>query len=256
MVGNALAPGRLAGQRRGDRLHALLRDRFHLHRLGRGARLPGGALQHRGRRPGLPRRAWRRSRVPAWRRPAGLAADSPRHRRRGPVRRPLGRHPRRAAGQAGQPHRHHDDHVQLAGLDAHGLSAGQHAARAGLDAGRNRRLCAGRHDPVPAHPAGPGRDRRRGHAAQPVVRARAGLRGRGLGLRLAHPYRLRDPHRGGQSGRRPLRRDFAVQDRDPDHGAVGGAGGRGRGQRDHGGAEPAAARLHLGIWLRRASRWP
>ena len=62
--------------------------------------------------------------------PAGLYAGHRRHHRRGRCSaRPAAFIPA-SAGQARQPHRHHDDHVQFHRLRAHGLPARQRAAQA------------------------------------------------------------------------------------------------------------------------------
>ena len=66
------------------------------------------------------------------------------HRGRGggAVRRRLGLHSRLSAGQARQPHRHHDDHVQLHRLGADDLSAGRRARAAGPAGAAQPRLRA------------------------------------------------------------------------------------------------------------------
>ena len=95
--------------------------------------------------------------------PAGPVAAAARDPGRGRVRRRLGLHPGLAAGEARQPHRHHDDHVQLHRRRADDLPAGQRADRARLAdrrraRGFRRRLAAlaaraarrARHRPRPA----------------------------------------------------------------------------------------------------------
>ncbi len=60
-----------------------------------------------------------------------------------PVRGRLRLHSRLSASQARQPHRHHDDHVQLHRLRHHGLSPGRRAARSRPDERRDGGLPAG-----------------------------------------------------------------------------------------------------------------
>ena len=77
LVGENPAPGaphprgRRLRQRRGHRLHALLRDQLRLHGPGGGRGVPRRALQHRRRGPGLHRRARRGAPLPRRRRLAG-----------------------------------------------------------------------------------------------------------------------------------------------------------------------------------------
>ena len=78
-------------QRRGHRLHALLRDQLRLHGPGGGRRLPRRALQHRRRGPGVHRRARRGAALPR----RGRLADGPGH---------PGRH-RRGRGRSAPPGR-------------------------------------------------------------------------------------------------------------------------------------------------------
>ena len=65
-----------------------------------------------------------------------------RHPRRCRLRRRLGRGAGLSAGEARQPHRHHDDHVQLARQRAHRLPARERAARAAIDEPGNASLPA------------------------------------------------------------------------------------------------------------------
>ena len=82
--------------------------------------------------------------------PAGLPAHPARHPRRCRLRRRLGRGARLSAGQARQPHRHHDDHVQLARQRADRLPARERAARAAIHEPGNARLPGSVADPVHA----------------------------------------------------------------------------------------------------------
>ena len=102
-----------ARRSRGNRLHALLRHQLHLHRPRRRDLLPRRPVQHRRRGPGLRRGVGSGARGALSRLPARI---QPRHRgdrRGGAVRRCLRRYSRLSPGQARQPYRHHDDHVQL-----------------------------------------------------------------------------------------------------------------------------------------------
>ena len=125
--GGELSDQRLARLWRGHRLHALLRHQLHLHRPLRRRRLPWRPVQHRRRGPGLCRRPRRRARLPAPRSRSlpWYITGAGGSRRRFRLRRRLGVHPGLAAGQARQPHRHHDDHVQFHRRGADGLPARQ-----------------------------------------------------------------------------------------------------------------------------------
>ena len=92
-----------------------------------------------------------------------------------------------AAGKAGQPHRHHDDHVQLAGHHADGLPAGQHAARALLHAARHGAVSAERAGALDAECPGPLRRHAARDAAEPLLCAGAALRGGRLGVWSGEP---------------------------------------------------------------------
>ena len=104
--------------------------------------------------------------------------------------------------------------------------------------------------PVP-RAADSARDPLAGHAVQSVVPARACRRFRGLDRDLAHPARLRNPHRRRQCDRRRLRRHFAGAGDDRHHAALGGARGRHGGQRDPRRGAPAHPRIYRRLRLRR-----
>ena len=193
----------------GDRLHALLHHQLRLHRARRRHRLPLRPLQHWRRGPGLsgrPRRgAYRALSGPL----AGARGDSARDRLRHGLRRLLGLHPRLAAGEARQPHRHHDDHVQLPGRGADDLPAGRDLHQAGAAGGREPQIRDRRLAPLRPRYLRGLRWEYRPLVSQPEHRRRRGLPRALLVLRLAHALGLRDPCRRAQRVGGGLRRYFA-----------------------------------------------
>ncbi|CAA9422862.1 MAG: Predicted nucleoside ABC transporter, permease 1 component, partial [uncultured Rubellimicrobium sp.] len=257
-------------------LHALLRHELHLHGPCGRRGLSRPHVQHRRRGAGRDRGPRRRARGPLH----PLAALEPRARgrlpRRRDLRRGLGGDPRLARGQAGQPHRHHDDHVQL-----HRRGAPQLPARGPVEAHRHhgdgdrplpggdaypvlpRPLLLRRDDPVP------------GHARQHHLLHRRPSVLRRLGPDLEDAPRLRDPglrpFRGGRALRghrgHPHHHDLHADLRRPrgphgdqQHPGRGRAadpqrrGGRGlhRHRRGADGPQPPAGRVHRRHPLRRA----
>ena len=92
--------------------------------------------------------------------------------------------------------------------------------------------------------------------AQPVVRLGAGLLRPVLGLHLAHPLGLRDPHRRPERARRRLCRHLALRQHHPRHGPVGSARRLRRAERGAGRPSPPDPGLHRRRRLRRHRRRP
>ena len=208
----------------------------------RGRRRWGGArrragLSQRGRLA-LPRRA---------------AGGDPRG---GAFRRGLGLHPGLAAGQARQPHRHHDDHVQLHRRRADGLSPGRRHQGSGLHEPGDRELPAQRAPAGDARGAGRDRDRHPPLAAQPLGRHRTGSLRHGLGAHLAHAARLRDPHARPQPNGGRLCRHQGRPAHHRDHADLGRARRRHGAQHHHGRAAPPALGVLRRLRLRRHRRRP
>ena len=119
-IGEESDRGAFDPDRRGSRislclgLYAVLRHQLHVHRAGRCRGLSRADVQHRRRRPGDAMGGLGVALVcaddPVAALDSGFARRS--HFRR-IVRRRLGSNPRLSASETWQPHRHHNDHVQL-----------------------------------------------------------------------------------------------------------------------------------------------
>mmetsp|Transcript_24005 Transcript_24005/g.44034 ORF Transcript_24005/g.44034 Transcript_24005/m.44034 type:complete len:225 (-) Transcript_24005:1882-2556(-) len=140
-------------------LHALLRDKFHVHGTGGRRGVSCGPVQHWRRGSGDAGRSWRGTCVPLYPLAAldiGCARCDGRGRR---LWCNLGGDPCIFAGQTGQSHRDHHDHVQLYRRGRPELHAGEHPAARRVHGPGNCPLSRGGASALAARPAGPDRDK-------------------------------------------------------------------------------------------------